>query len=193
MSVEAAPVTEAGAAASLASLWRRIDRGDLARTLFVAVCALAVAVDLTWPWPQVPLIAVVGLVVGCWPILTEALHDARERRMSMELSMLIAIAAAAAIGEWTTALVVTTFVLAAEILEDLSMDRGRDALTDLMAFLPETVQVRRGGDLITVPLADVRPGQVVVVGPGGRIPVDGTVVAGRSTADQSRKIGRAHV
>ena len=65
MSVEAAPVTEAGAAASLASLWRRIDRGDLARTLFVAVCALAVAVDLTWPWPQVPLIAVVGLVVGC--------------------------------------------------------------------------------------------------------------------------------
>ncbi len=191
MSVEAAPVTEAGAAASLASLWRRIDRGDLARTLFVAVCALAVAVDLTWPWPQVPLIAVVGLVVGCWPILTEALHDARERRMSMELSMLIAIAAAAAIGEWTTALVVTTFVLAAEILEDLSMDRGRDALTDLMAFLPETVQVRRGGDLITVPLADVRPGQVVVVGPGGRIPVDGTVVAGRSTADQSRITGES--
>jgi heavy metal translocating P-type ATPase len=111
--------------------------------------------------------------------------------MSMETSMLIAIAAAAAIGEWTTALVITAFVLAAEILEDLSMDRGRDALTDLMAFLPETVQVRDGGEVTTARLADVGPGRIVVVGPGGRIPVDGTVVAGRSTADQSRITGES--
>ena len=62
----------------------------------------------------------------------------------MELSMLIAIVAAAAIGEWLTALVVTAFVLAAEILEDLSVKRGHDALTDLMAFLPQTVRIREG-------------------------------------------------
>jgi len=174
-----------------ASLRSRIDRGDLARTLFVAACAVAVGLGLTWPWPQVPVLAVVGLVVGCWPILIEALHDARARRMSMEASMLIAIVAAAAIGEWTTALVITAFVLAAEILEDLSMDRGRDALTDLMAFLPETVQVRNGGDVITIPLAEVAPGQIVIVGPGGRVPVDGTVVSGQSTADQSRITGES--
>lgn len=171
------------------SLWSRIDRGELVRTLSVAACAVAVALGLRWPWPSVPVVAVVGLAVGCWPILVEAWEDVRHRRMSMETSMLIAIAAAAAIGEWTTALVITTFVLAAEILEDLSMDRGRDALTDLMAFLPDTVQVRGADELVTVPLADVRPGQVVVVGPGGRIPVDGVVVAGQSTADQSRITG----
>lgn len=173
------------------SLWRRIDRDDLARTLFVAACTVAVALGLTWPWPQAPLVAVVGLVAGCWPILTEALRDVRERRMSMELSMLIAIAAAAAIGEWVTALLITTFVLAAEILEDLAMDRGRDALTDLMAFLPETVQLRQGGDTVTVPLSEVEPGHVTIVAPGGRIPVDGVVVAGVSTADQSRITGES--
>lgn len=172
-------------------LWARIDRGDLVRTSFVAVCAVLVAVGMTWPWPQIPLIAVVGLAVGCWPILTEAWGDLRARRMSMELSMLIAIVAAAAIGEWVTSLVITAFVLAAEILEDLSMDRGRDALTDLMAFLPETVSLRSGGDVLTVPLGEVEPGQVVVVAPGGRIPVDGVVVAGRSTADQSRITGES--
>jgi heavy metal translocating P-type ATPase len=150
-----------------------------------------VALGLTWPWPQVPLVAVVGLVAGCWPILLEALHDVRERRMSMELSMLIAIAAAAAIGEWVTALLITTFVLAAEILEDLAMDRGRDALTDLMAFLPETVQLRRGDDAVMVPLAEVEPGHVTIVAPGGRIPVDGVVVTGTSTADQSRITGES--
>jgi cation transport ATPase len=130
-----------------------------------------------------------GLAVGCWPILAEAWQDARRRRMSMELSMLVAIAAAAAIGEWATALLITAFVLAAEILEDLSMDRGRDALTGLMGFLPETAQVRDGGALATIPLDEVRAGQVVVIGPGGKIPVDGTVVAGESTVDASRITG----
>ena len=130
------------------SLWRRIDLGDLARTLFVGACAIAVASGITWPWPQVPVLAVAGLIMGCWPILTEAIEDAKERKMSMELSMLIAIVAAAAIGELTTSLVITTFVLAAEILEDLSMDRGRDTLTDLMAFLPNTVHVKRNGETV---------------------------------------------
>lgn len=178
-------------APTLRGLWSKIDRGDLARTLFVTACAVAVAFGLTWPWDAVPVLALAGLVVGCWPILTEALHDARQRRMSMESSMLIAILAAAAIGEWTTALVITAFVLAAEILEDLSMDRSRDALTDLMAFLPETVQVRDGSDVTTLSLGEVTPGQIVIVGPGGRVPVDGTVVTGQSTADQSRITGES--
>lgn len=167
------------------SLWSRIDPYDLARTVATAVCAVAVVFGLTGPWPEVPVVAVLGLVVGCWPIAAEALNDLRQRRMSMELSMLIAIIAAAAIGEWVTALVITAFVLAAEILEDLSMGRGREALTDLMAFLPDTVQVKREGETTVVPLDDVVEGDTVVVTPGGRIPVDGTVTSGQSTADQA--------
>lgn len=177
-------------------LWHRIDRKDLARTGFLIVCTVAVALGLDWPGDRLPACALVGVAVGCWPILTEAVEDARNRRMSMELSMLIAIIAAAAIGEWTTALVITTFVLAAEILEDLSMDRGRDALTDLMAFLPDTVQVRtdrtdRTDTVSTVPLDRVRTGQIIVVSPGGRIPVDGVVTVGHSTVDQSRITGES--
>ncbi|TDT31029.1 heavy metal translocating P-type ATPase [Naumannella halotolerans] len=191
MSVTDARARDAVTSAGAASLWRRIDRSDLARTLFVAACTLTVALGVTWPWPQVPVVAMIGLIVGCWPILMEALHDMRARRMSMELSMLIAIVAAAAIGEWVTALLITTFVLAAEILEDLTMDRGRDALTDLMTFLPDTVQVRQGVDIATVPLSNVVSGQVVVVGPGGRIPVDGVVVMGETTVDQSRITGES--
>jgi len=182
---------EAVEATGAASLWRRVDRGDALRTAFVAVCTLITALGLTWPWPAAPAVAVLGLVIGCWPILTEAVEDVRHRRMSMELSMLIAIVAAALIGEWTTALLIATFVLAAEILEDLSMDRGRDALTDLMTFLPETVQIRTGDGAAEIPLVDVRVGQVVLVAPGGRVPVDGVVVAGSSTLDQSRITGES--
>ncbi len=190
MSVTAAPETTTEYLPER-TVWSRIDRGDLVRTALVCACAIAVACGLTLPWPQVPVVAVVGLIVGCWPIAAEAWNDVRHRRMSMELSMLIAIVAAAAIGEWVTSLVITVFVLAAEILEDLSMDRGRDALTDLMAFLPEAVQVRDGDEITTIPLAELRAGQLVVVAPGTRIPVDGTVIAGRSTADQSRITGES--
>ena len=189
MSIESRAQTVTPADGTARSLWRRIDRGDLVRTLFVAACAVTVALGLTWPLPAAPIVAVAGIAAGCWPIAREAWEDIRHRRMSMELSMLIAIAAAAVIGEWATSLVITAFVLAAEILEDLSMDRGRDALTDLMAFLPETVRVRDGGATRTVPLTEVLKGEVVVITPGGRVPVDGTVVAGASTADQSRITG----
>lgn len=171
------------------SLWQRIDLEDLARTLFVALCAVALALGLTWPWPTLPAIAVLGLVVGCWPIALEAFEDLRHRKMSMELSMFIAIVASAAIGEWTTSLVITAFALAAEILEDLSLDRGREALTDLMTFLPETVQVRRDHETTLMPLHEVAAGDTVIVSPGGRIPVDGIVISGQSSADQSRITG----
>ena len=175
------------------SLWSRIDRRDLARTTVVAVLVAVIAIlgAVGVPWPAVGGMAVIGLLFGCWPILVEAWEDVRARRMSMELSMLIAIAAAAAIGAWATALVITAFVLAAEILEDLSLDRGRDALSDLMAFLPATVQVRDGISLRSVPLSTVVPGQVVVVSPGGGVPVDGVVVGGQSSVDQSRITGES--
>lgn len=203
---------------SASSLLARIDRTDLVRIAAVAACALATALLPAWPLERVPLIALVGLMVGLWPILREAFEDVRARRMSMELSMLLAIAAAAAIGEWVTALIIAAFVLAAEILEDLSMDRGREALTDLMSFLPESVQVRRTGaaekdgnadgaaartgggagtvvdaaaDFRDAPLAEVRVGDTVLVPPGGRVPVDGAVIAGASAVDASRVTGES--
>jgi heavy metal translocating P-type ATPase len=180
-----------GPALGAASLWRKIDRRDLTRTLFLAACTIAILVGLTGPWPRYPVVAIVGLVIGVWPIVVAAWADLRHRRMSMELSMLIAIVAAALIGEWLTALVVTTFVLAAEILEDLSLDRGHDALTDLMTFLPSFVQVREADAIQSVPLDEVAVGQTVVIPPGARIPVDGTVMVGQSSVDQSRITGES--
>lgn len=191
MTADLATAPNATATLGGESLWSRIDKPDLLRTLVVALCAIVTLAGLTGPWPTIPLVAVLGLVIGCWPIASEAWEDMRRRRMSMELSMLIAIMAAAAIGEWVTGLVITTFVLAAEILEDLSLDRGKDALTDLMSFLPQTVQIRRGDDIIEAPLTEALPGDVLLVAPGGRVPVDGVVVAGQTTVDQSRITGES--
>ena len=185
-----------GGAGSGERIIDRIERADIARIAVVGLAALgawAASAAGASSW-AVGSVGVVALVVGCWPILVEAVGDLRERRMSMELSMLLAIVAAAAIGEWVTALAVTVFALCAEVLEDLSMDRGRDALTDLMSFLPQTARVvtdPETAETTEVPLDEVRPGQVIALSPGGRVPVDGLVRAGRADVDQSRITGES--
>lgn len=189
----------------------RIEWADVVRIAVVGVAALGAWIASTTGAPgwAVGAVGAVVLAVGCWPLLVEAAGDLRERRMSMELSMLLAIVAAAAIGEWVTALAVTVFALCAEVLEELSMDRGRDALTDLMSFLPQTARVvgapettesaesaeaaeaSQSAGVTEVPLDEVRPGQVIALSPGGRVPVDGVVRTGRADVDQSRITGEA--
>ena len=174
----------------------RIERSDILRIAVVGLAVLGawVAGAAGTPGWAVGAVGAAALLVGCWPLVVEAVGDLRERRMSMELSMLLAIVAAAVIGEWVTALAVTVFALCAEVLEDLSMDRGRDALTDLMSFLPQTARVVTGphtDEVSEVPLDEVRPGQVIALSPGGRVPVDGVVRTGRADVDQSRITGEA--
>ena len=132
-----------------------------------------------------------GTLIGGYPIFKEAFENIVERKMTMELSMTIALLSALAIGEFFTALVITGFVLAAEVLEGLTVGRGRRAIQSLLDFLPRTVAVRRDDQVIEVPSDQVQVGDTVIVKPGGRIPVDGTVLGGRSFVEQAAITGEA--
>ena len=105
--------------------------------------------------------------------------------------MTIALLSALAIGEFFTALVITGFVLAAEVLEGLTVGRGRRAIQDLIDFLPRTVSVRRNEDVVEIPAQNLQLGDTVIVKPGGRIPVDGLVLSGRSFVEQAAITGEA--
>ena len=168
-----------------------LDALEAARIAFVALSAAAVWFKLWEPLSAVSLVGIAGLAVGCWPILKEAFENVVERRMTMELSMTIAIAAAAAIGQFFTALIITLFVLVAEVLEGLTVGRGRKAIRDLLEFLPSEVSVRRAGAIRAVSADELRIGDAILVSPGGRIPVDGTVLSGHSFVDESRITGES--
>src|SRR6516164_4075860 len=164
---------------------------EMVRIAFVAVAAAAVWFQVWEPFPRVSVIGVVGLLVGGWPIFKEALENLFAKRMTMELSMSIAIIAAAAISEFFTALVITLFVLVAEVLEEMTVSRGRRAIRDLLDFLPRAVSLRRAGTVAEVDADALAVGDAVLVNPGGRIPVDGTVIAGHSFVDQARVTGES--
>ena len=94
---------------------------ELARIGFVALATAAVWLRIWDPLPRVSVIGVLATLIGGYPIFKEAWENIVERKMAMELSMTIALLAALAIGEFFTALVITGFVLAAEVLEGLAV------------------------------------------------------------------------
>ena len=165
---------------------------EASRIALVAAAAVAVWFRAWEPFPAVSVIGIAGLLIGGWPILREAFENILARRMTMELSMTIAIVAAAAIGQFFTALVITLFVLVAEVLERLTVGRGRTAIRDLLEFLPDEVSVRRAGAIRAVSAGELSIGEAVLVAPGGRIPVDGAVLSGHSFVDEFAHYRRIH-
>ena len=143
------------------------------------------------PFPSVSLIGVLGVLIGGWPIFKEAAENAAARRMTMELSMSIAIVAAAGISQFFTALIITLFVLVAEVLEGMTVSRGRRAIRDLLDFLPRSVTVRGANGIREASTDELRVGDSVLVNPGGLVPIDGTVISGHSFVDQARITGES--
>jgi heavy metal translocating P-type ATPase len=163
----------------------------------IRIAVTAIAAGLVWfriwePFPHVSLIGIAGVLFGGWPIFHEAFENLRERRMTMELSMTIALLAAVGIGEFFTALIITAFVLAAEVLEGLTVGRGRRAIGDLLDLLPRAAWiVKDGAPPHEVAVAELRAGDRVLIRPGTRIPVDGRVLSGNSTVEEAAITGES--
>jgi heavy metal translocating P-type ATPase len=166
-----------------------VELTEVLRVVFVALAAAAVWFHVWEPFHKVSVIGLAATLIGGYPIFKEAFENIIERRMTMELSMTIALVSALAIGEFFTALVITAFVLAAEILEGLTVGRGRRAIQDMLDFLPQTATVLRNGQTVEVPTQTIVPGEIVVIRPGSRIPVDGQVVSGHSFVEQAAITG----
>src|SRR6202162_3887998 len=157
--------------------WREINR-----VLFTAAAAAAIWFLGGARNPYVTAVGLICAIVGGFPIFHEAYENITQRRMTMELSMAIAIVAALAIREIFTALIITLFVLVAEILDGLTVARGRRGLQHLVGLLPTTAIVRRKESWQNVETTEIAAGEIVLVKPGTRIPVDGVVAGGLSLA-----------
>ena len=143
-----------------------VELAELIRIAFVVLAAAAVWFRIWEPFPRISGIGIAATLIGGYPIFKEAFENIVERKMTMELSMTIALLSALAIGEFFTALVITGFVLAAEVLEGLTVGRGRRAIQDLLNFLPRTVTVRRNAQVVEIAADQVRVGDTVIVKPG---------------------------
>jgi Cu+-exporting ATPase len=184
-------VSSAGRQAHASDEHHGIEWLEFARIAFVGAAILVSWFRWWQPYPKLDLVGLAAALIGGYPIFREAVADIFSRRMTMELSMTIALGAALAIGEVFTALVIVFFVLIAEVLEEFTVGKGRVAIKELLKFLPASAEIRRGNQTKVMPIGDVRTGDVVVVRPGMRVPVDGSVMSGHSFVDQATITGES--
>ncbi|MBO4249067.1 cation-translocating P-type ATPase (plasmid) [Halomicrobium sp. IBSBa] len=133
----------------------------------------------------------VAIVVSGYPVVRGGYYSAKNRSLDIDLLMGTAIIAATGIGYFVEAATLAVLFSIAELLEDYAMDRARDSLRELMELSPDEATVRRNGDGETVPAEDVAVGETVVVRPGEKIPLDGTIVEGTSAVDESPITGES--
>jgi Cu+-exporting ATPase len=141
---------------------------------------------------RVPFLVGAGLVVlSGWPIFANVIRAALKKQVTSHTLMTIGVLAALAIGQWATAAVVVFFMRVGDYVEGFTAEGARKAVRNLAALAPQQARVVRDGVEADVPIADVRPGEVVVVRPGEQIPVDGVVVGGHATVDQAAITGES--
>jgi Cu+-exporting ATPase len=137
------------------------------------------------PWP----VGWVLVLAFGYPVFKNVVQSALRRQIISHTLMTVGVIAALAVGEWATAAVVVFFMRVGDYAEKFTTERARRAVKDLTALAPRTARLERGGREVEIPIADVRPGEVVIVRPGERIPVDGLVVDGQAAVDQAAITG----
>ena len=145
---------------------------------------------------EAPLVSVIlyvtGIVSGGWYVAPRALAAVLRLRPDMNLLMAIAVVGAAAIGEWFEAATVTFLFAFSLALESWSVNRARRAVEALMAIAPPTARLLApDGSTKEVNAADVTVGSMILVKPGDRIPLDGTVRRGTSQVNQAPITGES--
>jgi len=131
------------------------------------------------------------VLVGGFPIFRKVLSAALQGRIISHTLMTLGVAAAAAVGEWPTAVVVVIFMRVGDFVENYTTGRARRAVKDLSLLSPQTARVDRNGKEIEIPIEQVHTGDTVIVRPGESIPVDGEVIAGSASVDQSAITGES--
>jgi Cd2+/Zn2+-exporting ATPase len=143
------------------------------------------------------LLFLVAVGVAGQVIFRNGYYSALNRTLDIDLLMSVAIGgallASLAFGEslYFEAATLAFLFSVAELLERYSMDRARDSLRELMDLSPDEATVKRDGEEVTLPVEDVVVGDVVVVRPGEKIPMDGAVRDGQSAVNQAPITGES--
>lgn len=137
------------------------------------------------------IILLTSAVVSGFRIAVSGLKNALRKNININLLVTIASTGAFIIGEAVEGATVLLLFNVAEKLEDYAADRARSAIEALIKLKPEAATIRRNGSEVKIPVEDVMPGEIYVLKPGDRIPLDGVVVEGASSVDQAPITGES--
>lgn len=136
-------------------------------------------------------LALLAALLGGARILYQTLEGIFDGRVGADLALTLAAVAAIALREHETAALVVLIALVGESIEGYTVDRARRAVRRVFQLCPTTARVLRDGEELTVPVNEVHRGDEVLIRSGERLPVDGMVISGESTVDESTLTGES--
>ena len=175
------------AASSMRVLMTRERRIEMGRILLTGVAVLLYW--LQWVPEQVLWAAV---AIGLYPLVKTGLADLlREHKIGTEIFVTIATLIAMLGGETIAGAVLMVIILIAEFIAGLNTDRARASIRALVGSVPQVAMLRSESGERTVPIAELRPGDVVLVRAGEKIPVDGSVLGGEASVNEAPITGES--
>jgi Cu+-exporting ATPase len=135
--------------------------------------------------------ALLVAIIAGYKIIYQAFLDLLNRKLSADLAIVIAAAAAIAVGEYFAAAEVMFIMLVGEGLEHYTVARAHRAIEGFVQMTPTVARVCRDGIEVEISPQEVHPGEVVMIRAGEKVPVDGTVILGRSSVDESMITGES--
>ena len=166
------------------------------RRVFVVMSGLALGVGLACelfaaPAPASLIAYAVSIVAGGVYTARRALAAARLFALDINVLMLIAVAGAVALRQWSEGASVIFLFALAQLLEARAMERARTSIRALMDLTPVEALVQRGGREVRVSVDELHVGDTMIVRPGEKIPLDGRIAAGRTFINQAPVTGES--
>lgn len=170
--------------------WRHPLSISTAITFVSGVTALVLDRQGLWPSVMWTMFAI-AYVAGGWYSTRKGFLALREGQIDVDLLMVLAAAGAALLGYWHEGAILLFLFALSNTLQEFALDRTRQAVKALMSLHPDEALLLVDGQAEWVPTAALRVGDVVVVRPGDRVPIDGRVVNGESWVDEAAVTGEA--
>jgi Cd2+/Zn2+-exporting ATPase len=189
--VEATFLNQAGTEKKSAVI--SVEKIEVAFTVINALTALTafIGVGLGWNPTLIFGLYLVSYVTGGWFGVMASIDALKEKTLNVDLLMILAALGAAAIGQPAEGATLLFLFSLSNTLQTYAMDRSRKAIEKLLDLRPAQATVRRGSRLISLPIEQLTLGDLVLVRPGERFPIDGEVISGESDVNQATITGES--
>jgi len=132
-----------------------------------------------------------AIISGGYYIAKSGYHSLLAKTFDMNFLMSVAVIGALAIGEYAEGAMVVFLFSLGNTLQSYTMDKARNAIRLLMDLAPKEAHLKKGGRLLKVPVSELRIGDIIVVKPGEKVSVDGSIIKGTTTIDESPITGES--
>ena len=143
------------------------------------------------PDPLTIPLYLIAMISGGYPVARKGILAVWNRSLDINFLMTMAVVGAALIGAWDEGAMVIFLFAVANLLESYSLERARNAIRSLMDLSPKVALVRRSDSEVTLSVGEVCVGDVLIVKPGEKIPLDGVVLSGSSSVNQAPITGES--